>query len=131
MRNLALGLLSISSIGYALTVAVAEGLVSEGLARTSLEPSDRQTNGFKALASYLLSAHPVTIRRVGHESLGLSRSPRAPGAVNILGRLFGVAVPTKDERTLGDFSVQDIDGKIVDLKDYMGDVVLITNVASR
>jgi glutathione peroxidase-family protein len=51
--------------------------------------------------------------------------------VNVLDRLIGLVAPTNDERTLGDFSVRDIDGKKVDLKEYLGDVVLITNVASR
>jgi len=134
MRNLVLGLACISCIGYGLTVD-ADVRTPEGQARTSpdFEPelSDRQTDRLRALGSYLLSVHPATVRRVGHEKLGLTRSLRAPDAVNVFDRLFGIVAPTKDERTLGDFSVRDIDGKKVDLKEYLGNVVLITNVASR
>jgi len=56
------------------------------------------------------------------------------GAVASSGVLLAMSAPTEDWQTatsIYDFSATDIDGNLVSLEKYRGNVVIITNVASK
>ncbi|KAL3047559.1 hypothetical protein OYC64_021703 [Pagothenia borchgrevinki] len=56
------------------------------------------------------------------------------GAVASSGVLLAMSVPTEDWQratSIYDFSATDIDGNLVSLEKYRGDVVIITNFASK
>lgn len=56
------------------------------------------------------------------------------GAVASSGVLLAMAAPTEDWQTatsIYNFSATDIDGNLVSLEKYRGNVVIITNVASK
>lgn len=56
------------------------------------------------------------------------------GTVASTGVLVAMSTPTEDWHTatsIYDFSATDIDGNVVSLEKYRGDVVIITNVASK
>ncbi|CAK6955207.1 glutathione peroxidase 4a isoform X1 [Scomber scombrus] len=56
------------------------------------------------------------------------------GALASSGVLLAMSAPTEDWQTatsIYDFSATDIDGNVVSLEKYRGDVVIITNVASK
>ncbi|KAK9519173.1 hypothetical protein VZT92_021918 [Zoarces viviparus] len=56
------------------------------------------------------------------------------GAVASSGALLTMSAPAEDWQTatsIYNFSATDIDGNLVSLEKYRGDVVIITNVASK
>lgn len=56
------------------------------------------------------------------------------GAVTACGALLAMSAPTEDWQratSIYNFSARDIDGNMVSLEKYRGNVVIITNVASK
>mmetsp|Transcript_154808 Transcript_154808/g.288598 ORF Transcript_154808/g.288598 Transcript_154808/m.288598 type:complete len:132 (-) Transcript_154808:422-817(-) len=130
MRAIAILLACVACAGHAHKVQATSSQMYE------IANAERQSlkDDMKALSMLLFSFNPAPVSH--SPSQAFNRGVKNPAIHRVPSRhadasmFFGGGGKSDDSRTLADFTAKDIKGNLVSLKDFVGKVVLIVNVAS-